>query len=63
MFVFSKDIYIFVSRIGIVSYSIFNVKHCKEIRKTRKNQNIGRSNEILDWEGVGNRQLFWFFEV
>jgi hypothetical protein len=25
--------------------------------------NIGRSNEILDREGVGNRQLFCFFKV
>jgi hypothetical protein len=25
--------------------------------------NIGRSNEILDWEGVGTHQLFCFFEV
>jgi hypothetical protein len=25
--------------------------------------NIGRSNEILGWEGVGNRQLFCFCKV
>jgi hypothetical protein len=24
--------------------------------------NIGRSNEILAWEGVGNRQLFAFLK-
>jgi hypothetical protein len=25
--------------------------------------NIGRSNEILGWEGLGTHQLFCFFEV
>jgi hypothetical protein len=25
--------------------------------------NIGRSDDILDWEGVENRQLFCFFKV
>jgi hypothetical protein len=24
---------------------------------------MARSNEILDWEGVGNRQLFCFFKA
>jgi hypothetical protein len=24
---------------------------------------MGRSNKILGWEGVGNRQLFCFFKV
>jgi hypothetical protein len=28
-----------------------------------KAENIGRSNEILGWEGVGNHQLFCFFKV
>jgi hypothetical protein len=27
---------VFASRIGIASYSIFNVKHCKERKKTGK---------------------------
>jgi hypothetical protein len=27
-----------------------------------KSTNIARSNEILGWKGVGNRQL-WFFKV
>jgi hypothetical protein len=26
-------------------------------------KNIGRSNEILGWEGIGNRILFCFFKV
>jgi hypothetical protein len=25
--------------------------------------NIGRANEIVDWEGVGNRQLLCFFKA
>jgi hypothetical protein len=27
------------------------------------NFSIARSNEILGWEGVGNRQLFYFFKA
>jgi hypothetical protein len=26
-------------------------------------KNAARSNEILGWEGAGNRQLLWFFKA
>jgi hypothetical protein len=35
----------------------------KQKKNVKKKNCIGRSNEILGWEGVGNRQLFWFFKV
>jgi hypothetical protein len=33
------------------------------LEQTQLNYNIARSNEILGWEGVGNRQLLCFFKA
>jgi hypothetical protein len=45
----------------ILNYNVFELPI--ELKKISAISIIARSNEILSWEGVGNRQLLCFFKA
>jgi hypothetical protein len=44
-------------------YFLFEENMIKSLNPQMPQTHIARSNEILGWEGVGNRQLLCFFEA
>jgi hypothetical protein len=47
-----------------ISFTYYiDYKHNLSMQLSTKKYFIACSNEILGWEGVGNRQLLWFFKA